>query len=115
MTRNEDGKFVYCETGKEGSVQEALFHYFGLPVSVVAEPSDWYSYQRTPRIVEASEDRSGVLVRFAAKSMSGESFGGTCLYACREGQWEAYTIRPNASKTIAQAEAWLVKRKWQAW
>ena len=73
------------------------------------------SYHRTPKIVEASGDRTRVLVRFTAESMSGETFGGTCLYAFQEGQWAAYTIRPSESKTIAQAEAWLVKRKWQAW
>ena len=61
------------------------------------------------------KDRTRVLVRFTAESMSGETFGGTCLYAFQEGQWGAYTIRPSESKTIAQAEAWLVKRKWRAW
>jgi hypothetical protein len=65
--------------------------------------------------MEASEDRTRVLVRFTAESMSGESFGGTCLYVCQDGQWGAYTIRPSESKTIAQAEAWLGKRKWRAW
>jgi hypothetical protein len=46
--------------------------------------------------------------------MSGETFGGTCLYLQRDAQWAAYTIRPSESKTIASAEAWLVKRKWRA-
>ena len=73
--------FVYADTGKGCTVQEALFHYFGLPVEVVAEPAVWYGYHRTPRIVEASKDRTRVLVRFTAESMSGETFGGTCLYA----------------------------------
>jgi len=50
-------------------------------------------------------------VRLTAESLSGESFGGTCLYVCQDGQWGAYTIRPSESKTIAQAEAWLVKRR----
>ncbi len=105
--------FVYAETGEKCTVQEALFHYFGLPVEVVAEPAVWYGYHRTPKIVEATRTR--VLVRFTAESMSGETFGGTCLYAFQEEQWGAYMIRPSESKTIAQAEAWLVKRKWQAW
>ena len=39
----------------------------------------------------------------------------TIGYVCQDGQWGAYTIRPSESKTIAQAEAWLVKRKWRAW
>ncbi len=107
--------FVYVGTGDKCTVQEALFHYFGLPLEVAAEPSVWYGYHRTPKIVEASKDRTRVLVRFAAESMSGEAFGGTCLYVLQEGLWGAYTIRPSESETIAQAEAWLVKRKWRAW
>jgi hypothetical protein len=29
--------------------------------------------------------------------------------------WAAYTIRPNAGDSIASAEQWLIKRKWQPW
>jgi hypothetical protein len=108
-------KFVYVETGDECSVQEALFHHFGLPLAVVAEPSEWYSYHREPKIVEWREDRARVLVRFTAESFSGGEFGGTCLYASRDGQWGAYPIKPSDSRDIASAEAWLVKRKWRAW
>jgi hypothetical protein len=108
-------KFVYAGTGVECSVQEALYHYFGLPLTVIAEPSDWYAYHREPRIVEVGKDRSRVLVRFTAESFSGEEFGGTCLYAGRDGQWGAYPIKPSESHDIATAEAWLVKRKWRAW
>ena len=115
MSLDNDGTFVYTDTGKGCSVQEALFHYFGLPIDVVAEPSGWYLYHRRPRIVETSDDRTRILVRFTAESMSGATFGGTCLYIQREGQWAAYTIKPSDSQTIAQAEAWLVKRKWRAW
>ncbi len=46
--------------------------------------------------------------------MSGEILGGTCLYAQRDRQWGAYTIKPSESRTIAQAEIWLIKRKWRA-
>ena len=115
MVVDDQGKFVYADTGKGSSTQEALFHYFGLPIEVVAEPSRWYSYHRSPWIAETSEDRTRVLVQFTAESMYGESFGGTCLYVCREGQWGAYPIKPSASGSIAEAEAWLVKRKWKAW
>ncbi len=115
VTHQGKGGFVYADTGTECTVQEALFHYFGLPIEVVAEPTEWYEYHRRPKIVEATKDRTRVLVRFTAESMSGESFGGTCLYLQQEGQWEAYTIKPSESQTIAQAEAWLVKRKWKAW
>ena len=107
--------FVYANTGEKCTAQEVLFHYFGLPVEVVAEPSAWYGYHRMPKIIEAAKDRTRVLVRFTAESMSGETFGGTCLYVCQDEQWGAYTIRPSESNSIAQAEAWLVKRKWRAW
>jgi len=115
VTLNDKRTFVYADTGEGCTAQEALFHYFGLPVAVVAEPSGWYAYHRTPSIIEASEDRTRVLVRCTAESMSGESFGGTCLDVCHDGQWRAYTIKPSESQTIAQAEAWLVKRQWRAW
>jgi len=115
MELDEGGKFVYMDTGEECGAQEALFHFFGLPIEVVAEPSEWYSYHRRPRIVEVSEDRTRILVRFMATSMSGESFGGACLYLQWDGGWGAYTIKPSESRTIDRAEAWLVKRKWKAW
>ena len=107
-------KFVYSETGEGCTVQEALFHYFGLPFEVIAQPALWYSYHRTPHIVECAKDRTRVLVRFSAVSLSG-SFDGTCLYVQRDGSWGAYPIKPSESDTIATAEAWLVKRKWKAW
>ncbi len=111
----QGGRFVYAGTGAACSVQEVLFHYFGLGVEVIAEPANWYSYHRTPRIVEFREDRTRVLVQFSSSSWSGQSFGGTCLYALHQEAWGAYTIRPSESESIATAEAWLVKRKWKAW
>ena len=110
----KDNKFVYSESGEGCSVQEALFHYFGLPIEIIVQPKLWYSYHRTPHIAEGSKDRTRVLVRFSAFSLSG-SFGGTCLYAQRDGNWGCYPIRPSESKNIASAEAWLVKRKWKGW
>ncbi len=74
MIVDDQGKFVYTDTGKGCSTQEALFHYFGLPIEVVAEPSVRYSYHRSPWIAETSKDRTRVLVRFTAESMFGESF-----------------------------------------
>ena len=65
--------------------------------------------------MEASEDRTLVLVSFTAMSWSGECFGGTCLYVKREDRWGAYTIRPNQSGSIATAKAWLAKRNWKSW
>jgi hypothetical protein len=113
--QREGTTFVDAESGEGCSAQEALFHYFRLPLHVLVEPSEWYSYHRKPTIAEGSEDRTRVLVRFGAMSSSGESFGGTCLYALRDGRWGAYPIRPSESRDIASAEAWLVKRKWRAW
>ena len=43
------------------------------------------------------------------------SFGGTCLYAERNGSWGSYPVKPSESRSIATAEAWLIKRKWKAW
>lgn len=108
-------KLTFVETGEACSVQEALFHFFGLPVEVIAQPARWYSYRRSPKIVEFSKDRTKVLVRFSATSMSGEDFGGTCLYLLKDGEWQALTIRPNASQSIGTAEKWLVMRKWKPW
>jgi hypothetical protein len=103
-------EFAYTETGETCSTQEALFHDFSLPLHVLVEPSEWYSYHRKPAIVEGNEERTRMLVRFGAMSTSGESFGGTCLYACRDGRRGAYRIRPGECRDIATAEAWLVKR-----
>jgi hypothetical protein len=59
--------FVYAGSGEVCSAQEALFHYFGLPLHVLVEPSEWYSYHRKPMIVEAGEDRTRVLNGSATK------------------------------------------------
>ena len=115
VEREGKTKFLYVGSGEECSRQEALFHYFGLPLHVLVEPSEWYSYHRKPMIIETSDDRNRALVRFGAMSFSGESFGGTCLYACQDGCWRAYRIRPSESRNIASAEAWLAKRKWKQW
>jgi len=115
VTNRGPSDFVYAETGKPCRAQETLYHFFGLPIQVIAQPSGWYSCHRTPRIVDFSEDRTRVLVDFTAMSWSGESFGGTCLYLRRDERWGAYAIRPNQSQDIATAEAWLIKRKWKSW
>jgi hypothetical protein len=114
MTTSDGETFRYDGSDEEPSVQEVLFHFFGLPIEVVAQPARWYAYHRTPSIEEFSKDKSRVLVDFSASSMWG-SFGGTCLYALRDGQWGAYPIKPSESDNIALAESWLVKRKWRAW
>jgi hypothetical protein len=108
-------EFVFAETEKPCTVQDTLYHFFGLPIHIVAQPAGWYSCHRTPRIVEFSKDKTRVLVRFTATSWSGETFGGTCFYLNRDGHWAAYTIRPNQSDNIVTAEAWLAKRNWVSW
>ena len=115
VKREGKTRFVYVGGGETCSVQEALFHYFGLPLDVLVEPSEWYAYHRKPAIVEANKEKGRVLVRFGAMSWSGEDFGGTCLYALRDERWAAYRIRPSESRDIASAEAWLEKRKWREW
>ena len=84
--------------------QVRLYRDLGVPVRVLAEPGYWYSMHRTPVIAEISDAKDRALVRFVAHSLSG-SFHGTCLYARRNGEWDCYTIKPSASKTIASAEA----------
>lgn len=112
--KKQGGNYVYAETAAPCTAQEALFHYFGVPLDVIAEPSAWYAYHRVPSIEAANQAKTRVLVRFTASSLTG-SFGGTCLYALKDGQWGAYTIKPSESASIATAESWLEKRKWQPW
>ena len=100
---------------KECSVPEILFRYFGVPITVIAEPREWYAYRRRPHIKEIDENRKAVLVEFTAMSMSGEDFGGTCLYVRKEDEWGAFTIKPNQSDTIQSSMIWLEKRKWISW
>jgi hypothetical protein len=106
------GDGLPTEPGSDGERRDT---HFGLPLAVIAQPTEWYSYHREPKIVEWRKDRARVLVRFTAESFSGEEFGGTYLYACRDGHWGAYRIKPSESQDIASAEAWLVKRKWRGW
>ena len=111
----QDLQFVYTETGRKCTAQEALSHFFEVPIPVIAEPSQWIRYRRKPEIVEVSEDQSRKLVRLSAETLSGERFGGICLYARILGEWNVYTIKPNRSQSIASAEAWLEKRGWEDW
>lgn len=114
-------------TGKTCSAQVALAGYFGIPIDVLIEPRHWYSYHRRPLIVEFSPDLTRVLVQFRADTLT-STIIGVCLYlkhpptdltdqkaSSQSGNWGAYTIRPSESESIAQAEAWLVKRKWLPW
>lgn len=108
------GKFFYHD-GAEARPQETLYHVFGLPIPIIAQPERWYRRHRSPSIVEHDAERGRVLVDFLAASWQGESFGGRCLYARREDGWGAFTLRPQAGGSIAAAEAWLTKRHWEPW
>ena len=57
--KREGKTVVYAESGEACSAQEALFHYFGLPLHVLVEPSEWYSYHRKPMIVEGARTGPG--------------------------------------------------------
>ena len=111
---HRDGRFYYAD-GKEAGAQEVLYHYFNIPIPVIAEPVGWYAYHRKPSIVEFNAVRDRVLVDFSAYSWRGDAFGGRCLYAMVDTKWGAYTIRPNRSESIATAEEWLEKRGWEGW
>lgn len=98
----------------DASVLVTLHRTFGIPLDVVAEPREWHALRRQPEIAEHDATRERVLVRFSAIGPFG-SFGGTCLYALRDGEWGCYVIKPSAAASLATAEAWLNKRSWQAW
>lgn len=108
------GDLVGKRKGGRRSVQEILHFDHGVPLSVVAEPRHWYELRREPAIAEVDGDRHRILARFEALGPFG-GFSGTCLYACRDGHWGCYTIKPSAAATIASAEAWLVRREWEDW
>lgn len=112
----KDGvKFFYEDSGARCTVQqEALYHYFGVPIDVIAEPRQWYIYQRQPVIVEHAKDKTRVLIGFV-KSGIDSSFGGTALYIKKDAKWDVFTIKPSDSKTIATAESWIKKRGWKDW
>lgn len=108
------GSLAVAQPADDPSVQSVLHRELGVPLRVVVQPEYWYAMHRQPVIAAVSANKDRVLVRFVAHGLSG-SFHGTCLYALRKGEWGCYTIRPNASETIASAEAWLDKRSWADW
>ena len=115
IIRNDQGAFSYADLESECGVQEILFHYFEVPIAVIAEPRECYAYHRTPHIREIDEERKRILVDFLASSRHGESFGGTGLYLEKDATWKVFMIKPNQSKTIASSLAWLEKRDWKEW
>ena len=101
-------------TSAKSTAQQELRDVFGVPLRVIAEPRHWYAMRRAPQIVERDPERGRVLVELTATGLFG-GFGGTCLYARRDSAWACYTIKPSAAGSIADAEAWLVKRAWEDW
>ncbi len=95
------------------TVVEVLYHTFGLPIPVIAEPREWWERHRTPHILEHQPD--AVFVDFEQMSGFGNRFSGRCLYLRRQTEWGAYTIKPNQAASIETSLAWLRKRRWQAW
>jgi hypothetical protein len=108
------GSLVAKKDGSKPSAQMVLHLDLEIPISVLAEPGYWYAMHRNPSIAEVSDAKDRALVRSVAFGISG-SFHGICLYALKDGEWGCYTIKPGASETIATAEAWLAKRKWEDW
>ena len=108
------GALAQDDAADDSPAQVVLHRTVGIPIRVLAEPGDWYAMHRRPVIAEVNDAKDRALVRFVANGASG-SFHGTCLYAVRDGEWGCYAVRPNASETIASAEAWLDKRKWEGW
>lgn len=108
--------FHYQEPNQQPcSVQAVLYHFFQLPITVIAEPREWYAYHRRPQFMEISTDNTKVLVQFSASSMNGATFGGTCLYIKQNHLWTVYRIKPNQSSSIDSAIQWLEKREWRGW
>ena len=108
--------FQYQDSNQQlCSVQVVLYHYFQLPIPVIAEPREWYAYHRSPQFVGISDENTKVLVQFSASSMSGATFGGVCLYIKQADQWAIYRIKPNQSDNIDTAVQWLEKREWKGW
>ncbi|MCI5142694.1 MAG: hypothetical protein D3909_13425 [Candidatus Electrothrix sp. ATG1] len=115
LEQREPLHFYERESGRLCEVSEVLFHAFNVPIPIIAEPSMWYIYHRTPSLREIDMTHGHVLVDFMASSWSGEEFGGTCLYCQHAEKWGAFTIKPNQSESITSALHWLEKRQWKAW
>ncbi len=115
LEQREPLHFYDTESNRLCGVAEVLFHYFAVPIPVIAEPRIWYTRHRTPSLREIDEHHGHVLVDFTTSGWSGEDFGGTCLYCQHDGIWGAFPIRPNQSQSIASALHWLEKRQWRGW
>lgn len=85
IIRKEKYSFYYPSEDEECGVQEVLFHYYGIPICIIAEPKEWYAYHRTPHIREIDD------------------------------KWALFRIKPSQSNSIDSSILWLEKRKWKDW
>jgi len=98
MIVDDQGKFVYTDTGKGCSVQEVLFHYFGLPIEVGCRTVTLVFV--SPQAVDCRNERepdTGTGAGSRRRACTAK-FWRHCLYIQREGQWAAYTIKPSDSE-----------------
>ncbi len=80
---------MYVDTEEVCTVQEVLYHVFGVPIPVIAEPREWYVYHRTPKIIAVSEDHTSITVEFTKRDMYyGQEIGDTCVYKKQDGMWD---------------------------
>ena len=84
-------RFIYTNTGEECAVQEVLYHVFGVPIPVIAEPRECYAYRRTPKIVEVNKKKTSITVEFTKMDMYyGREIRDTCLYKKQGGKWDIF-------------------------
>jgi hypothetical protein len=87
----ENLKFVYLTNGEECTAQEALYFFFGIPIPLIAEPREYYLYNRNPKIIDVNKERTKVIVEFTKLDMYfGRKFGDTCMYKKEDGKWDIY-------------------------
>ncbi len=92
------------------SVPEVLYHAFGVPIPVIAEPRGWW--RRFGRTAILDQRPGAALVGFASEAAQ---TGRQCLYAERNGAWGAYPVRPAEDARVDAAVAWLARRDWRPW
>ena len=82
-------QFRYVGTEEVCTVPEVLYHVFGVPIPVIAEPREWYAYYRTPKIIEVSEDNTSITVEFTKlDTYYGREVGDTCVYKKQDEMWD---------------------------
>jgi hypothetical protein len=89
IDRQDNYRFVYTDTGEACTVPEVLYHVFGVPIPVIAEPHEWYEYHRTPKIIEVSADNTSITVEFTKLDRYyGQEIRDMCVYKKQDGTWD---------------------------